>query len=181
MEFELIRSHRKTLALEIKRGKLLVRAPLAATDAQIECFLYAHRSWIQTHLAQAAERERQASRQRLTPEAQAQLMARAREVIPQRVAHYAPLVGVTYGRVTIRCQRTRWGSCSARGNLNFNCLLMLAPEPVLDSVIVHELCHRKEMNHSQRFYQQVLRVFPDYWLHHGWLRENGASLLAMVE
>ena len=90
------------------------------------------------------------------------------------------MVGTDYGRVTIRCQRTRWGSCSAKGNLNFNCLLLLAPPEALDSVVVHELCHRKHMNHSAAFYAEVLRVFPDYRKWNGWLREHGAALLARV-
>ena len=105
------------------------------------------------------------------------LAERAGKVIPERAAYYAPLVGVTYGRITIRCQKTRWGSCSSKGNLNFNCLLMLAPPEVLDSVVVHELCHRLEMNHSKRFYENVLRVFPEYRKWHGWLKEHGAELM----
>ena len=105
---------------------------------------------------------------------------RALEVIPRRAAYYAPLVGVQYGRITIRNQRTRWGSCSGKRNLNFNCLLMLAPPEVVDSVVVHELCHLKEMNHSPRFYAEVLRVFPDYRKWDKWLKENGAALLARM-
>ena len=105
---------------------------------------------------------------------------RAAEVIPQRVAYFAQKIGVTYGRITIRNQKTRWGSCTAEGNLNFNCLLMEAPPEVLDSVVVHELCHRKEMNHSERFYAEVLRVFPDYWAQDKWLKENGHMLMAML-
>ena len=98
-------------------------------------------------------------------------------VIPARVAYFAPLVGVTYGRITIRNQRSRWGSCSSKGNLNFNCLLMLAPPEVLDSVIVHELCHRLEMNHSKRFYAHVHRVYPEYDRAHAWLKEHGTELM----
>ena len=105
-------------------------------------------------------------------------MALAR--IRERLEVYAPRIGVSYGRVTVRNQRTRWGSCSAKGNLNFNCLLMLAPPEVIDSVVVHELCHRKEMNHSDKFYSEVLRVFPDYWNCHKWLKENGPILLEMM-
>ena len=78
------------------------------------------------------------------------------KTIPEKVRYYAPLVGVTYGRITIRNQRTRWGSCSSKGNLYFNCLLMLAPPEVLESVVVHELCHRKEMNHSKMKWNQLM-------------------------
>ena len=106
-----------------------------------------------------------------------ELMKEAKKVIPERVAFFAPLVGVTPGRITIRCQKSRWGSCSAKGNLNFNCLLMLAPEEVMDSVVVHELCHLKQMNHSKRFYDEVLRVMPDYRTRQKWLKEHGAELL----
>jgi predicted metal-dependent hydrolase len=102
-------------------------------------------------------------------------------VIPERAAHYAALMGVTYGRITIRAQKTRWGSCSSKGNLSFNCLLMLAPPEVLDSVVVHELCHLRVMNHSERFYAEVLRVFPEYREKHGWLKDNGDMLLAMLD
>ena len=110
-----------------------------------------------------------------------QLADKALEIIPGRVNYYAPLVGVTYGRITIRNQRSKWGSCSSKGNLNFNCLLMLTPPEVIDSVVVHELCHRKEMNHSDRFYSEVLRVFPDYWKWERWLKDNGNILMAMMD
>ena len=80
----------------------------------------------------------------------------------------------------IRRQRSRWGSCSSKGNLNFNCLLLLAPPEVFDSVVVHELCHRREMNHSERFYAEVLHVFPEYWQWNRWLKENGKLLMARM-
>ena len=181
MEYELIRSRRKSLAVEFKGGRLIVRAPLWATDAQIERFLRDNQERIEAYLEKVQAREAEkADVRKLTYEEIRALANRALEVIPQRVAYYAPLVGVTYGRITIRNQRTRWGSCSAQGNLNFNCLLMLAPPEVLDSVVVHELCHRKEPNHSKRFYDEVLRVFPDYWTHNKWLKENGHKLLAVL-
>ena len=164
MEYELIRSRRKSLCAEIKGNKLIIRAPLRAANEDISRFLSKNRKWIETHLAKAQAREQaKGSCHQLTTDELRALADKAREVIPARAAHYAPLIGVTYGRITIRNQRTRWGSCSSKGNLNFNCLLVLAPPGVLDSVVVHELCHRKEMNHSEKFYAEVLRVFPDYW------------------
>ena len=105
----------------------------------------------------------------------------ARSYIPRRVAYYADLLGVHPNRITIRCQKTRWGSCSAKGNLNFNCLLMLTPPEVIDSVVVHEVCHLLEMNHSKRFYEYVYRVYPEYKKHHGWLKKHGSELMARVE
>ena len=182
MEFEVIRSRRRTMAAEIKAGKLIVRAPLFATDRDIQRFLEKNKKWVETHLAEAQVREAEKqSVHKLTEEEIRTLAEKALREIPPRVAYYAPLIGVTYGRITIRNQRTKWGSCSSKGNLNFNCLLMLAPSEVRDSVIVHELCHRKEMNHSQRFYAEVLRVMPDYHERYSWLKKHGHTLMAMLD
>ena len=143
----------------------------------INRFLESHRDWIERKQASLAQRNRDAKTVLpLTEQEHRALLQQAKKTIPERVAYYAPLVGVTYGKVTIRSQRTRWGSCSSKGNLNFNCLLLLAPPEVLDSVVVHELCHRKEMNHSKRFYAEVLRVFPGYRKWDRWLKQNGALL-----
>ena len=181
MAYELIRSRRKSLCAEIKGNKLIIRAPLRAANEDISRFLSKNRKWIETHLAKAQAREQaKGSCHHLTTDELRALADKARKVIPARAAHYAPLIGVTYGRITIRNQRTRWGSCSSKGNLNFNCLLVLAPPGVLDSVVVHELCHRKEMNHFDQFYAEVLRVFPDYWKWNQWLKENGGLLMAMM-
>lgn len=181
MTYEIIRSPRRSMALEIKNGKLLLRVPLCTSQAQIRQFLIQHQSWIETHMVKAQQRQRELAQYPVLSEQElADLTRQAKVVIPQRVAHFAPLVGVTYGCVTVRHQRTRWGSCSGRGNLSFNCLLMLAPPEVLDAIVVHELCHRKEMNHSSRFYEEVLRVLPDYHTRHHWLKEHGDELLTML-
>ena len=182
MEFDVIRSKRKTFAAEIKQNRLLIRAPLRSSDAEIDAFVRQHKHWIETHLAKAQAQQKAAEACPKLTDADIQaLTAQAKQLIPARVNYYAPLVGVSYGRITIRHQRTRWGSCNSKGDLNFNCLLMLAPLEVLDSVVVHELCHRKEMNHSDKFYAEVLRVFPDYGRCHKWLKENGRLLMARLE
>lgn len=179
--YEILRSGRGTLALEIREGRLLVRAPWRAKQAEIDALLEQHEAWIERHLQKAEARRAAAEAQApLSSEDIRALADRALQIIPERVRYYAPLIGVSYGRITIRNQRSKWGSCSAKGNLNFNCLLMLAPPEVLDSVVVHELCHRKEMNHSPRFYAEVLRVFPDYHKWDGWLKENGPLLMARM-
>ena len=178
MEFEVIRSNRKSMAVEIKLNKLIIRAPMQASNEEINSFMLKNKAWIEKHLAKAAAQQQAvASVKKLTIDEIRQLADKALEVTPKRVKHYAPLVGVTYGRITIRNQRSKWGSCSSKGNLNFNCLLMLAPPEVLDSVVVHELCHRREMNHSQKFYAEVLRVFPTYRTQEKWLKEHGGELL----
>ncbi len=181
MEFEVIRSNRKSMAIEIKMNKLIIRAPLQATNEDINSFMLQNKKWIEDHIAKAqAKQKGLESVHKLSMDEIQVLADRALETIPERVAYYAPLVGVTYGKITIRNQKSKWGSCSSKGNLNFNCLLMLTPPEVIDSVVVHELCHRKEMNHSDKFYAEVLRAFPDYWKWDKWLKENGNILMAMM-
>ena len=182
MEYQLIRSKRKTIGLEIKEAKLVVRAPMRATNAEINAVLLRHKAWIDKQLAKAEKLQTaKASVHKLTDEELRALANKASVYIPERVKYYAPVIGVSYGKITIRNQRTKWGSCSAKGNLNFNCLLMLAPPEVIDSVVIHELCHRKEMNHSEKFYAEVLRVFPEYRQAHKWLKDNGNLLMAMID
>ena len=174
MKTTIIRSRRKTLSIEVRADGVVVRAPLRLSEERIAGYLQKHSRWIEEKLRQA---QAQPAVEPLTEQELRALAKKAHTVIPERVRYYAPLVGVTVGRVTIRSQRTRWGSCSSKGNLNFNCLLLLAPPEALDSVIVHELCHRKQPNHSPRFYAEVLRVFPDYYKWDAWLKKNGAALL----
>ena len=169
--YEVIRSRRKSISLEISRqGRILVRAPLSMRDAEIARFVSGKEEQIRE----------QASGQRLTAEEIRALADRARREIPPRVEMFARKAGVSYGRITIRNQKSRWGSCSSRGNLNFNCLLMLAPPGVTDYVIVHELCHRIEMNHSARFWAEVERVMPDYRVPRKWLRDHGSGIMARM-
>ena len=100
-------------------------------------------------------------------------------MIPERVEYFAKVIGVTYGKITVRNQKTRWGSCSSKGNLNFNCLLMLAPPEVLDYVVVHELCHRKQMNHSKAFWLEVEKVLLNYKEVRKWLKEEGSQMITL--
>ena len=101
-------------------------------------------------------------------------------MIPERVRHFAPLIGVDYGRITIRNQRTCWGCCSGKGNLNFNCLLILLPDEVIDCVEVHELCYGKQMKHSEQFYAEIDKVFPEYKKWHKWLSDNGGVYMGKL-
>ena len=117
---------------------------------------------------------------RLSPQELASLKKDARQLIPERVRYFSARLGISYGRIAIRAQRTRWGSCSSKGNLNFNCLLMLAPREVIDSVIVHELCHRRQLNHSPAFWKLVYEAMPDYKVWHKWLKDHGRELISLL-
>lgn len=100
----------------------------------------------------------------------------ARIVIAERLTHWNAHYGFAYGRVTIKEQKSRWGSCSRQGNLNFNWRLLLAPAPILDYVVIHELAHLKELNHSPRFWAVVAQTCPDYAAKRRWLRQHGRDL-----
>ena len=179
LRYKIKRSNRKTIGLEITKEGLLVRAPLRASKKDIERVVNNHQEWIREKTVQMEQTTAAASEKGLLSQEDIYRLAEeAMRYIPERVAYYAPQLGVRPGRITIRNQKTRWGSCSKKGNLNFNCLLMMAPGEVIDSVVVHELCHLIEMNHSAKFYEQVLRVFPDYYKHHAWLKENGPEIMA---
>lgn len=177
--YRVIRSSRRTISVQITlSGEVLVRCPRRMSNADIRRFVESKSGWIEKRL----EKRTAAARLPVFTDEQLQVLARqARQTIPERAAHFAPLVGVTYGRITIRSQHTLWGSCSSKGSLNFNCLLMLTPPEVLDYVVVHELCHRKEMNHSARFWAEVEHVLPDYEIQRKWLRENGTALISRLE
>ncbi len=178
MDYTLIRSSRKTVSLSVTPDGVVVRTPMKMAKRDIDAFVESRRGWIETHAARMAERQKAlADIVPLSAPELAALMERARRFIPERAAHYAPLVGVRCGRITIRAQRTRWGSCSANGDLSFNCLLMLTPPEVLDSVVVHELCHIKEHSHSKRFYALVLRVYPEYPKCDAWLKAHGEEIM----
>ena len=179
--YQIIRSDRRTLSLIVRRGEVLVRAPYRQSEDSIVRFVEAHAGWVLQKLSDALERENAIKGVRpLSPAELRKLHARAVAYIPGRVASYAPIVGVTYGKITFRIYKSKWGSCKADGSLAFNILLMLTPDEIIDSVIVHELCHRLEMNHSNRFYRQVYRVCPDYDERHRWLKNHRDEIMAQA-
>ena len=106
---------------------------------------------------------------------------RTRKLLNEKVPAFAAKIGVSYGKITVRAMKSRWGSCSIRGDLSFNLLLSELPEEILDYVIIHELCHRVEMNHSSRFWQLVQKHDPDYLRHRKYLRNQGGQLILLLE
>lgn len=182
MDVRVIRSRRKTVALQVLGlNDVVVRAPMRMSNREIEEFVQQNMDWIQKNLKKVAENQKE--EEEIVPMIEAEvreLAERATQLIPERVKYFAPLVGVTYGRITIRNQKSRWGSCSAKGNLNFNVGLLLAPPEVLDYVVVHELCHRLEMNHSPKFWAKVGSIIPDYKIHEKWLKNNGREIIKKI-
>lgn len=190
MNVKIIRSNRKTLAIQINPDlSVTVRAPMYAPQSDIERILRDKEGWIQKHIGKIREQEEKRKETQdesmeseyLTNEEIKKLADKALQHIPKRVSYFAKQIGVTYGKITIRNQKTRWGSCSSKGNLNFNCLLMLTPPEVIDYVVVHELCHRKEMNHSEAFWAEVEKVIPDYKEQVKWLKENGGQIIGRMK
>ncbi len=183
MDIELISSDRRTLCIEITSDcKVLVRAPRRMPERDINRFIGEKADWIDIHLRKMQKRREEQNKAPETGRALSEqdirlLTTRAKRVIPSKVRKYAEIIGVDYGRITIRMQKSRWGSCSGQGNLNFNCLLMNAPEEIIDYVVVHELCHRKEMNHSPRFWAEVEKILPDYKNRRKWLKDHGNELM----
>lgn len=159
--FEVVRSARRTMALQVKAdGTVEIRLPRRTPEAEARAFAARHEEWLRktvrrmeiraAHTPQYGAEEIRTYKERLRP------------VLLCRVEEYAKRMGVSYGRIAIRDQKTRWGSCSAKGNLNFNWRLALVEPELLDYVVVHELAHRREMNHSPRFWALVEEILPDY-------------------
>lgn len=160
--YELIRSRRRTLALEVTSdGRLLVRAPLRCAQARIDAFVTAHAAWIEKHLA--LQRQRAARRPPAPTAAEVEtLKARARTELPELIARWSGRMGVAPAGFKVTTARKRYGSCSAKNSLCFSCFLMNCPAPAVELVVVHELCHIREKNHGPGFYALLERYLPDW-------------------
>ena len=179
----IIRSKRKSLEVEVKPdGSVVVRAPRWSPMKEIDSFIDKHSEWIEQTVSKMQKRIDESPVLDKYSDREIEKMTReAKEKIPPLVKELASKMGVPYGRVTVRCQKTLWGSCTAKGNLNFNCLLTLLPEPVMEYVIIHELCHLTEMNHSPAFWRQVEKYCPDYRFLRNFLKDNGEKLMLRMK
>lgn len=164
-DYRIIKTRRKTIGLEISPDlQITVRAPYHLSDVRIREFVESKQTWILKHLAIMQDRlaHDPIPAGVMSDKELRHMTEEARIIIPERVKYFAKIIGVTYGQITIRHQKTRWGSCSSSGNLNFNCMLMATSPELIDYVVVHELCHRKQMNHSPLFWKEVEEILPDY-------------------
>ena len=170
--YELVRARRRSMSLKVELdGTITVRAPFRTPPETADWFVESHRDWIEVRLR--AGEQILAVRPSYTETERLEGKKRAENVLKEGCCYYAGLMGVSYGSITVREQKTRWGSCSAKGNLNFNWKLVLMPEEILDYVVVHELAHRLQMNHSTEFWDEVEKILPDYRKRRQWLKENG--------
>jgi predicted metal-dependent hydrolase len=214
MNYRIIRSKRKTLALEITRqGEVLVRAPLRVSAKYIQKFFTSQQAWLLKkleglksikpreykegetfwYLGESYDLRLVERRKPLLDLHNHFLLARsaqvkAREIfmrwykaeakalIQDRVEHYSRLMGLACNHIRITQAQTRWGSCSRKNNINFSFSLIMAPQEVIDYVVVHELAHIKEKNHSRRFWTEVAQIIPDYKKLRKWLKDNGSLL-----
>lgn len=179
-EYELIRSARKSLSLQVKSdARLLVRAPRFLSKRRIDAFILSKTKWIQK--IQTQQREKSALAESLKarlPKTKEEYRKEAKIKLQERVDFFAQRESLAYKQVRIGDAKTRWGSCGPTGNLNFSWRLILAPPSVLDYVVVHELAHLKHRNHSAAFWAEVERMLPDWKKERTWLRKHGFKLLA---
>lgn len=182
--YEVIRSNRKSVSIEVtKECKIIVRVPYYLSQEHISMVIKNKESWIRKKLKVVEEinsKKNSENSLKLSDEDVVALKERAMSIIPEKVHKYAQKIGVNYGDIKIKHQKTCWGSCSNKGNLNFNCLLMLMPDSIIDYIVVHELCHRKEMNHSKKFWGEVQNILPDYEVSRKWLKTNGGYFMGRV-
>ncbi|MDO5537084.1 MAG: SprT family zinc-dependent metalloprotease, partial [Desulfovibrionaceae bacterium] len=177
----LVRSRARTRAMSLRvrpDGRVEVRVPVSTPIERVRAFVDSREQWIARHRRMAEETA--ASVVRLSP---AELDGLGRELLPvlqDLVAGMARDLHLRVTKLTLRPMKSRWGSCSRTGHVSLNTLRALAPDPVRRYVVVHELCHLFEMNHSPRFWQHVARVMPDYMAARRWLTENGQALLARL-
>lgn len=176
LECELLRSKRKSVAIKLMPGRIIsVKCPYFMSRAQIKLLLESRAERMIKELEKLENAPAPLSEEELK-----KLKKQARLDMTRRVEHFAEKLGLEYGRIAIRAQKSRWGSCSGKKNLNFNCLLVLCPESVRDYVVVHELCHLREMNHSERFWTLVESMLPEYREQRAWLKEHGGEIISRI-
>lgn len=171
---QVIRSGRKSLGLEVRPdGTVLARIPARLSDRELKAFIEKQKDWILKKVDQVKKRA-DARTKIQVPSVDALSDAEIQKIkdkIADRVKYYCAVMQVTVGHITIRNQKTRWGSCSNAGNVNFNYQLYYLPDELLDYVVVHELAHRRHMNHSKEFWSEVERYCPDYRVSRKQLKE----------
>ena len=160
MEYRVVYSKRKSISIHIEKCDIVVKAPLNTEIKVIEDLLLKHREWIVKHIELA--KKKSALFEGITEDDIIRLKREARIYFKDKTEHFSRIMGLKYGRITITSAQKRFGSCSSQGNISYSYRLMLYPEAAREYVVVHELAHLKQMNHSKRFYDIIASVLPDY-------------------
>ncbi len=226
MDYQLIRSKRKTIAISFDENcQLIVKAPIWVGKSRIEAFISEKSEWIEVTRTRLIRAKEEASKTRMKLEngdvlyflgdkrilsvireerKRAKVVCtmerivlyvpyeadyayrceqlerwyrkEAQQIINEKVTEFAGRLGVSYEDIRIKDQKSRWGSCSSKGNLNFNWRIIMAPETVCDYVVIHELCHLVYLNHSEQFWNLVESICPQYRQYKKWLKDHGTEL-----
>lgn len=173
---QIIRSKRRSIGLRINQdAQLIIRAPKWVSLSQIERIVAQKSRWI-TQKQEIFLSRQHVPKMSITLKQKKLYKIQALEYFKQRVNHFANLYNLQVQSIRINDAKTRWGSCSATNNINLCWRLILAPYRVIDYVIIHELMHIKQKNHSQKFWQEVQNIIPDYQSDEHWLKTNGYLL-----
>ena len=174
---KIIRSKRKSIGIEIKSDlSLIVRAPYFLSDTAIKKVVLEKEAWIDKKIEQIKNKS-SLSLPAFTQKEIEILREKTRVIITPKAEYFAKILNVSFNKLSVKKQTSVWGSCSAKQNINFNLLLCLCPDQVIDYIVVHELCHLKELNHSKRFWSEVEKVLPNYKSLRLWLKANGGALI----
>ena len=160
MEYRVVYSARRTISISVDDSGVVVKAPNGTGDDTIKKLIVKYTPWIEKSLERYNKKAALTSS--LTDDDIKRLKKEARKYLVAKTEYFANIMGLKYGRITITSAQKRFGSCSSNGNISYSYRLMLYPEPAREYVVVHELAHRKEMNHSAKFYAIIESVLPDY-------------------
>lgn len=161
MEYKIVYSKRKTIAITIEEGGVpVVKAPVRTKKKRIQEVVEKHSEWIEKH--SEMQKKKESLFKDLSDDDIKKLKKDAKKYFTENTERFSKIMGINYGRITITSAQKRFGSCSSAGNISFSYRLMLYPEPAREYVIVHELAHRKQMNHSKAFYAIIAEILPDY-------------------
>ena len=160
MEYDIIYSDRRTISIIVKNGKVAVRAPKKIKREYIDSFVREHRDWIEKSLEKSKQSPDPIAD--LSSKEIEKLREKARKILTDKTEYYSKIMGLKCGRITITGARTRFGSCSSKGNISYSYRLILYPDAAIDYVVVHELAHLRKMNHSKEFYKIIESILPDY-------------------
>lgn len=177
LNVKIIKSKRKSIGVEIKPDlTILVRAPYSVNDATIKKLLAEKSPWIEKKIKEISNNNKN-SLPEFTDKELEVLREQTRAIITPKAEYFAKILNVSFNKLFVKKQRSVWGSCSSKKNINFNLLLCLCPENVIDYIVVHELCHLKQLNHSKQFWAEVEKIFPKHKEAKNWLKTEGNKLI----